>query len=223
MGSSRVYATLLAYFTLLLVTGGFNLHASELNKPYPETITVLKLLYASEVKAGFRYKVYAQTAEQEGHDNIAHMLTAMAASEDVHARSFKAILLSLGVEPQQVDVDSINRSRTKDNLRYATEVELGEIDRDYPAYLKRIKAEGHSEAIKQIAYAWQAEKQHRDLIKEIESGTGMFFSMLLNYFRSNPSHYYVNDVCGSTVTELPKHNCPICHNPLTTFREIPKP
>lgn len=196
---------------------------TDASKQYPETIAVLSLLYASEVKAGYRYQLYAKAALDEGHDNIAHLLTAMAASEAVHAKSFRYILSLLSVQPPDVDLGAINASKTKSNLKYATEVELSEIDDEYPAYLKRIKAEGHAEAIRNITYAWQSEKQHRALIKDIRGGTGMFFSMLLNYFRSNPTRYYVNDVCGATVSEMPEDECPICHHSILTYREIPKP
>ena len=197
--------------------------AENTSAQYPETTAVLSMLYESEVKAGYRYQLYAKAALVEGHDNIAHLLTAMAASEAVHAKSFKYLLSLMGVTPAEVDLSAINASRTKDNLKFATEVELSEIDKEYPLFLKRIKKEGHAEAIRNIEYAWQAEKQHRKLIKEIKGGTGVFFSMLLKYFRSNPAHYYVNDICGATVTEIPADMCPICHNPILTYREIPKP
>lgn len=221
------YSALRAYCMISLVVifgNSGTLLATEKNADqYPETIAVLSLLYESEVKAGYRYELFAKAALDEGHDNIAHLLTAMAASEAVHAKSFKYILSLLAVKPPAVDLSAINASKTKRNLKYATEVELSEIDKEYPAYLKRIKAEGHAEAIRNIEYAWQAEKQHRELIKDIRGGTGMFFSMLLKYFSSNPTRYYVNDICGATVTEIPDDICPICHHPILTYREIPKP
>ncbi len=198
--------------------------ASEtIEQNYPETIAVLQMLYEGEVRAGHGYKAFAKAAADEGYANISHMLAAMAASEAVHARNFERILLSLGVQTVDVDTSSIKASSTKDNLKYATEVELAEIDREYPRHLKRIRTENHAEAIKYITYAWEAEKQHRALIKEVRSGTGIFFNMLLDYFRSNPSRYYVNQICGATVIELPEGECPICHNPLGTYLEISGP
>ncbi len=62
-----------------------------------------------------------------------------------------------------------------------------------------------------------------ELIREIRSGTGIFFSKLVDHFRTNPSRYYVNQICGATVTEWPETDCPICHNPVLTYRETPKP
>ncbi len=227
MDSAKLRAAGLVYVLIALVAilgnSGISQASEKALSQYPETIAVLSMLYESEVKAGYRYQLYAKAALREGHDNIAHMLTAMAASEAVHAKSFKYMLSLMGVVPAKVDLSAINAAKTKDNLKFATEVELSEIDKEYPHFLKRIKAEGHVEAIRNIEYAWQAEKQHRALIKEIKGGTGMFFNMLLKYFRTNPTHYYVNDICGATVTEIPADKCPICHHPVLTYREIPKP
>jgi len=227
MGSATRHALIGLWFITVwfAVIGNMGIAqaAEQQSQQYPETIAVLSMLYESEVKAGYRYQLFANAALAEGHDNIAHLLTAMAASEAVHAKSFKYLLSLMGVVPAEVDLSAINASKTKHNLKFATEVELSEIDKEYPLYLKRIKKEGHTEAIRNIEYAWQSEKQHRALIKEIKGGTGMFFSMLLKYFRSNPTRYYVNDVCGATVTEIPADMCPICHHPVLTYREIPKP
>ncbi|MFQ5519196.1 MAG: rubrerythrin family protein, partial [Mariprofundus sp.] len=176
---------------------------------YPETIAVLHMLYGSEVRAREHYLAFSDAALKEGHINIAHMLKAIAASEHVHAGNFKRILKSLGVEVQAVDLTSIKVSTTKENLRYTTEVELSEIDKEYPRYIHRISPELHKEALEYINYAWEAERQHRELIKEIESGTGMFFNVLLQRFKKNVGNYYVNQNCGATVHELPEKVCPV--------------
>ncbi len=224
MGSSTRRTAVWIWFITAMVTTFGNPTtvpaAESIEQNYPETIAVLQMLYEGEIRAGHSYKVFGKAAGDEGYANISHMLAAMAASEAVHSRNFERILLSLGVQVADVDVSSIKASTTKDNLKFATEVELAEIDREYPRHLKRIRTENHAEAVKYITYAWEAEKQHRALIKEVRSGTGIFFNMLLDYFRSNPSRYYVNQICGATVIELPKDKCPICHNPLDTYMEI---
>jgi len=190
---------------------------------YPETISVLQKLHASEVQAHLRYLSFAKVAIADGHTNIAHMFKALAASESIHAKNFKRILSSLGSATTSIDPSSITTSTTKENLKFATNVELSEIDVEYPRYIKRISGEAHEEALKYIKYAWQAEHQHRDLIKEIRSGTGMFFSMLLKRFRGRDGKYYVCQNCGSTVTELPQQACPICYRTLDIYVEVPKP
>jgi len=208
----------------LFLLAGNTLQADEVpDKPYTETIAVLKLLYVSEIRARDHYLAFSEVALKEGHTNIAHLFKALADSEKVHAGNFSRILKTLEVPLPEVDPTPIEVSTTKDNLKYATNIELLEIDKHYPQYLKRIKPEMHDESLEYITYAWTAEKQHRDLIKDIQSGTGIFYNTLLNYFRSNPSRYYVNHNCGTTLTELPEDACPICHQPLETFEEIPAP
>ncbi|GAV20199.1 rubrerythrin [Mariprofundus micogutta] len=200
------------------------LQPEESKKPqYPETIAVLQMLYGGEVRARYRYLEFAKVAKADGHENIAYLFKAIAHSEAVHEKNFSRILESLGTKAATVDLSSIKIETTKENLKYATEVELSEIDTEYPRYIHRVSPEKHLVALEYINYAWEAERQHRELIKEIQSGTGMFFSMLLEHFRKNDSTYYVNQNCGATVTELPLDRCPICHKPLDTYIVVPAP
>jgi len=219
-----LFATLVVAALLNLPNGIPALQADEsLAQQYPETISVLQELYGNEVRAGHRYQLYSDVAKADDLVNIAHLFKALSVSEAVHAAKFKVVLESLGVKPQEIDLSKIAASGTRENLKYATNVELAEIDQEYPAYLRRITPELHRKALEHVNYAWASERQHRELIKKIQSGTGMFFSMLVKYFYENDSRYYVNNNCGATVTELPEGNCPICHFPLDTYKEIPKP
>jgi len=190
---------------------------------HPETIAVLHMLYGGEIRATRRFKAFAKTAVDEGHLNIAYMFKAIAASEAIHARNFKNILTTFGITVPNIDSSSIKSTTTKENLQYASEIELSEIDVEYPRYIQRISPERHQEALKYINYAWEAERQHRELIKEIQGGTGIFFGVLLERFRDKSNKYYVCQHCGATVTELPPEACPICYKPLDIYLEITKP
>jgi len=218
-------AATLILAALFAITGNISsLQSDESQKVnYSETIAVLQLLYGSEIRAGHRYQLFAEIAMADSHSNIAHMFKALSASEAVHAKNFKRILKSLKAEIPEIDLSAITASTTKENLKYATQIELSEIDREYPRYIQRISPERHQDAVEYINYAWEAERQHRELIKEIQSGTGFFFSVLLDRFREKESLYYVNQNCGATVHELPEGACPICHKPLHTYMEINKP
>lgn len=225
-GSRRPIAVAFLIAAVLLMQVG-SIPASQADegpvRQYPETVSVLQELYGNEIRAGCRYQLYSDAAMKDGYRNIAHLFKALAVSEAVHARQFKRILASLGVQARAVDLSGIKASGTKKNLKHATEVELAEIDKEYPNYLRRIGPEGHEDAMKYVNYAWLSERQHRDLIKKIQSGTGMFFHMLVKYFYENDSLYYVNENCGSTVVALPAGQCPICHMPVDTYREVPRP
>lgn len=194
---------------------------------YRETIAVLSLLYRAEVASHLRYKAYERQALKEGHVNIAYLFTATAASEWVHATRFREILNKLGVQPESPEQLAehlpITVGTTKENLRYATDVELAEIDIRYPQYLARIRPEKQRSALKYITYSWKSEQEHRDLIKDIQSGTGIFFGILVERFRLAKVRYFVCQNCGSTLTAMPNERCPICGFPLSWYKEIMPP
>jgi len=188
----------------------------KIEQTYPQTIAVLQTLYRGEVLARERHLAFAAVAVQEEHDNIAYLFKALAASEEVHAKNFGRILSSLGIEIPDVDLSTIQVLSTKQHLKFTVEIELGEIDTECPAYLRRIAPEKHKEDWN----GWQSEKQYKGLLKQIKSGTGFFFSTLVKRFRNQSNTYYVNQNCGGTVTELPARAYPLCYNVLDTYVEI---
>jgi len=187
---------------------------------YRETIDVLQMTYANEFMSRERYLAFAQQALKEGHANIAHLFAALAASEAVHARNYRKILQALGVKAVKPDVSAIKVDTTRDNLRYAAEDELAEVDKLYPELLARLAPEGHKDAIEKVEWSWQAERQHRELIAQILSGTGIFFGVLSEKFRQSSVRYFVCENCGSTLIELPNEKCPVCDKPVDIYREI---
>jgi len=187
---------------------------------YPLTIQALQERYADEIHAHRQYGAYAAHALKDGYPNIAHLFRALAASEAVHARNFAALLRKLGVAPVTPPAE-FRITTTRQHLRLATAVEADEIDKQYPAILTRIRPEGNQAAIESITWAWQAEKQHRELIIKIREATSFFFGLLVNRIEGDPSHYYVCQVCGSTLDARPAASCPICGHPAAEYREVP--
>ena len=187
---------------------------------YPETADILQRLYRDEIQALHNYLAFAQKAESENHSNIAHLFRAFAASESIHARNFKDLLSALNVEVEKMPKVQVDVSSTKNNLKYATNLELEEIDAKYPQCIEVLKTENHEAAIQFTTYAWESEKQHRDLLKRIKSGTGIFFGFLTKEFKENPAEYFVCQNCGSTLTEIPKTTCPICGVSTSKYKKI---
>jgi len=185
--------------------------------PYPDTVAALKSLYGGEMHAMKSYLAFAEKARSEDLPEIAALFDAFAVSESIHARNFKLLLEEMG-EGLPTAVPSLKVEDTKENLRYATEVELAEIDTIYPETIERIQAEKHARAATYATYAWRSEKQHRELIREIQSGTGVFFELLKKEFKANPRTYFVCSHCGSTLDELPPDRCPICGGPASNYR-----
>lgn len=193
------------------------LHA---DSKYSATIQILQNLYKDELQAFHNYRAYARKAETENHPNIAKLFVAFATSESIHARNFKAVLSELGAEPQKQPELKVEVSSTKKNLNRATKVELEEIDKKYPQFIETLKSENHQGAIQFTTYAWESEKQHRDLIKRIKSGTGIFFGLLKKEFNESPTDYFVCQNCGSTLTEIPNATCPICGGSAKNYKQI---
>jgi len=187
---------------------------------YPETISALQILYQDEVQAHNNYQAYAKKAKSEKYPNIAKLFIALATSESIHARNFKKILSDTGAEAEEFAGFEPKVSSTRKNLKLATAVEIEEIDKKYPQFIEQIRPENHAEAIRYITYAWEAEKQHRELLKTIKSGTGIFFGFLTKKIEGSPSPYFVCQRCGSTLTEIPQATCPICEGPAAKYKEI---
>jgi len=210
-----VFQLVILLTSLLLVTS-----ALANREIFPNTIESLHARYIDEVIAHQKYGVYAEHALQENYPAIAHLFRALAAAEAIHARNFASLLGYLGETPQMPSV-KIKVLTTRKHLQQAAEVEAQEIDTEYPKILKNIKTENHSEAIRLITYAWQSEQQHRDLILQIKKAASWFFGMLVSRIEGEPTRYYVCQICGSTVTELPAGQCPVCSHPPADYREVP--
>ena len=187
---------------------------------YKETISVLQSLHQDEMQAMQNYQAYAKKAVSQKYPNIAKLFMTLAASESVHARNFKACLAKLGVAAEKIPQQPVKVQSTRKNLKFAIAVELEEIDRKYPQVLEQIKPENHAQAIQYIRYAWESEKQHRELLKRIQSGTGIFFGLLTKRIEGNPYQYFVCHNCGSTLTEIPASACPVCGGPSAKYKEV---
>ena len=164
---------------------------------YNETISILQTLHKDEMQAMHNYQAYAHKAVSQKYPNIGKLFMTLAASESVHARNFKGCLAALGVADATMPQQPVKVESTRKNLKYAIAVELEEIDKKYPQVLEQINPENHTAAIQYITYAWNSEKQHRELLKKIQSGTGVFFGMLIKRIEGNPYQYFICQKCGS--------------------------
>jgi rubrerythrin len=209
-----------AIAVLLLVCISGNTSAAEIVS-YPETVKALQERYADEIIAHQKYGRYAQQAEKENYPYTAHLFRSLAASEAVHARNFKRILAELGHKAVAPEIPEFAVTKTKHNIRHASSVEANEIDRKYPDILETISAENHEEAIRNITYAWEAERQHRELILKIKKASESWFGLLVGHIEGDPTRYYVCQICGSTLTELPAKQCPICGHDTSHYSEVP--
>jgi len=160
---------------------------------YPNTITVLKQAFNSEMIAHKHYVGYTDRAMAEKYPNIAYMFKAFSFSEKIHADNYSRLLDKLGNKtifvPFLIKVDD-----TKLNLSKAVQKELEKIKTSYPRFLKKIH--------KYTAYFFGS------VAKEIE---GMTLDI------------HVCKICGSTIDEVPVMPCEICNKALSHYRKIDRP
>ncbi len=209
----------------LLVLSSIVLHPvafTDAQTKYSETILALQMAYASELQAHLNYLRYAEKARLDNYPAIAHLFISFATSESFHARNFKQILSDLGVQGIELPKLEVKVSSTRVNLRNALDYELKDIDQRYPRVYEKSKPDDHEEAIRNIIYAWDSEKQHRDLIRMVRSGTGIFFGILSKKIEGASVQYFVCQVCGSTMIELPTDRCPICNSQASRYKEVEK-
>lgn len=186
---------------------------------YYVTISVLQELYKAEIIASNTYSEFARKASEEGYYSVALLFSALSESESVHARNFKNILNDMGVETANFPKPDIKISDTKENLKFSLNVELSEIDTNYPKLIERIKSEGNERALEDITYAWKAEMQHRDLIKKMKSSLWLFFGKIVDKLKE-AHEYHVCQRCGSTVFKLPEKSCVICGSPVSMYKQL---
>lgn len=188
---------------------------------YPLTIASLQARYREEMQAKYKYTAYGVKARAENYPHIAYLFDSLSYSEFVHARNFARQLTELGVEAEPLPKFEFEVLKTKDNIKHATAVEMDEIAHRYPNIIKEIKDEQHEESIQFMTYAWKAEGQHRDLLQKIQKAAKKYFGMLAAHIEGEAARYYVCEICGSTLTELPKESCPICAHPVKHYIEVP--
>jgi len=189
---------------------------------YPETVAALGRAFQRETDAHRRYLAFASTATQEGYKGIAYMFTAFAASEGLHARNFKRLVTQLGGEANAAPT-AIKPGTTKENLIAAVDDEIDSIDRLYPRTLESIRPEGYGEATRLVRFAWESERQHRELIQKIRRYSPLLFEQVAKSIDQKTGLYFVCQTCGSTLNRIPSPSCPVCGGAPTQYVQVPVP
>jgi len=189
---------------------------------YPNTITVLKQAFNSEMIAHKHYVGYTDRAMAEKYPNIAYMFKAFSFSEKIHADNYSRLLDKLGNKtifvPFLIKVDD-----TKLNLSKAVQKELEKIKTSYPRFLKKIETERNNDAIKNLMYSWKSHHQHEKKIKKIHKYTAYFFGSVAKEIEGMTLDIHVCKICGSTIDEVPVMPCEICNKALSHYRKIDRP
>ena len=154
----------------------------------------LQEAFAGESQANRRYLFFADTAEKEGHPQVARLFRAAAEAETVHARNHFNAMDGVG--------------STGDNLRAAVIGEHYEFTRMYPPFIDEAEAEGNKRAQRSFEWANEVEQIHHGLfeqaLKAIEAGQEL---------KEEP--FFICPVCGYTAGGEAPEKCPVCGAPAT--------
>lgn len=180
-------------------------------KVSPQTIENLNAAFQGESNAANRYGQFAAKADAEGHAQVAKLFRAAAVAESVHRDAHKQAILDLGGQVANFQLEAVTPGTTAENLQGAIKGESYERDTMYPGFIATAKADEARPAIRAMELARTAEAGHAKLYQQALDQLGK---------PGAPVDYYVCQVCGLTVTELPAKNCSSCHRPKDEYKKI---
>jgi len=157
----------------------------------------LQAAFAGESQASMRYKIFAETAREEGMPNIARLFEAISYAEQVHATNHFRALGGIATTP--------------DNLGEAIGGENFEVDEMYPAYMAVAKVQEEKQAMVSIHYALEAEKIHAGMYEVARQSAVERKDITLGVMQ-------ICNVCGHTVEGDAPDKCPVCGATRDKFR-----
>jgi len=157
----------------------------------------LQAAFAGESQASMRYKIFAETAREEGMPNIARLFEAISYAEQVHATNHFRALGGIATTP--------------DNLGEAMGGENFEVDEMYPAYMAVAKVQEEKQAMVSIHYALEAEKIHAGMYEVARQSAVERKDITLGVMQ-------ICNVCGHTVEGDAPDKCPVCGATRDKFR-----
>ena len=157
----------------------------------------LKAAFAGESQANRKYAVFAKKAEDEGYKQAAKLFRAASLAEAIHAGTHLRSMLGV--------------KSTAENLQTAIDGEHYEVNTMYPEFMKDAEAEGEKPALAGFKKAWDAEKVHEVLYKD----------MLSSLSKDGEEYdFYLCPVCGHIHARFAPDVCPICGAPGERYERI---
>jgi rubrerythrin len=198
-------------------------HTALAQAAYPESAQILRRAREAELAAHSQYVAFTKQAAADGYPGIAYLFAAFATAELIHGQNFEKILTSLMGTVTPVPERPVTVGNTKQNLITAATDELASVDAFYPSMLKDLAPEGLEDAIKFTTYAWNAERLHLNILRSIERWTPMHFEAVARKIEDETAQYFVCQICGATMVELPEESCPVCELPASNIHRIEPP
>jgi len=199
------------------------LPAAALAAAYPITAAAMRDAQVAEMGVYYRYTEFGRKAQVESYRGIAYLFAAFAAAELVHAGNFGRIQARLNVEVAPVPKPEVKAGSTRDNLIVAADGEIRSVDEYYPKLLDRVRPEGHADAMAAINYAWATEQRHRDKFRQVQRWSPSFFEQVATAIDKKTGQYYVCQLCGCTLNQVPDDACPVCKELPRHYRHVEPP
>ena len=175
------------------------------------TLQNMQAAYQGESNAHVRYLAFAKKADAEGFHQVASLFRAAASAEKIHANNHAEVIRKLGGEPT-AKIDAPDVKTTAENLKAAIAGESYERDIMYPEFIKQAQAERLTDAIRSLNYARTAEMAHAKLYQLALDNQ--------DQWRTGTKNFYVCQICGETLTQMPPEKCPSCFNSKEEFRLV---
>lgn len=157
------------------------------------TIQNLRAAIQGEANAAHRYDLFAQRADEEGHQQVAKLFRAAAVSERIHRRNHEEVLRRLGENIPQVQPEHVTVATTRENIMIPIRGERQEAGEMYPEYIRIAEEENVPGAVESFTAARDTEAVHDQLFQRALSQLG----------QNPPTDYYVQTETGMVVTRSP--------------------
>lgn len=179
------------------------------------TIDFLRSAYGGESMAHMRYLQWGEHAKKEGFPNIARLYVAIAYAEQVHAHNHFRVLSQETGGHTVTAGGEFGIASVPENLQWAIDGELGEVNQMYPVYYNAAEFQGEKDAMQSFHYALEAEKIHADLFKQAQDA-----SKQGKDFPETGEVIYICPVCGFTGIGEAPDNCPVCGVKKALFKDF---
>lgn len=170
-----------------------------------QTAEFLRSAFGGESMAHMRYLAWAEHAAKAGYPNIGRLYQAIAYAEQVHAHNHFKVLKDRTGGFLVASGGEFGLQSVADNLGWAIEGELGEVNQMYPVYYHAAEFQGEKEAMRSFHYALEAEKIHAEMFSQARDFAKTDKDMPLG-----SDKIYICPVCGFTHIGTPPDICPVC-------------
>jgi rubrerythrin len=163
-------------------------------KPEPVDVSTA---FALEAASAARNRLYSAVLKRKkSAAALAHLLTAIADSEETHTRRILMHMRGKLGEPQK-HIEMLTRSKYE---AYA---------RQYPQIADRLEKSGSKTAAEAFEQFGEVAKNHYDLLIAVTGGKS-----------ATPTDYFVCGVCGYIATGEAPAKCPVCGAVTSKFRLV---